>query len=402
MSSRSGSSTVIDDQVNPQIAAHGGAARLAAIEGSIAYVELSGGCQGCGSAKATLQQGIEVIILDLVPEITEVVDVTDHASGAQPLRLSRSAALSPDTTSGNAARNASTSSSVELQPTLARSERSASTPIAASTGDGSSASLEHDEPLCTATPRRSRPSRIGSASTPSTPEAHEVGERGAGIARPVGGAEAGDAVDGERTRGETVGERTSPRSASAGDRRRQLGGRGAEAHDRGHVLDAAAPRPLLGAAHENGGKRRPRRTSSAAAPLGPPNLCAVTDTRSAPSAAKSTGTWPAAAHASTCTVMPRSRAAATTAAAGCSVPTSWLASCTVTSVVSSRHRGEHRGGVVAAEAVDADLGDRARAAARDRFEHRGVLDRGGDDVPAAGARAARRTPRCSPTRCPTR
>ena len=76
--------TVINDEVNPQIAAHGGAARLAAIEGSIAYVELSGGCQGCGSAKATLQQGIEVIILDLVPEITEVVDVTDHASGVNP------------------------------------------------------------------------------------------------------------------------------------------------------------------------------------------------------------------------------------------------------------------------------------------------------------------------------
>lgn len=75
---------VIDEQVNPQIAAHGGAARLAAVEGSIAYVELSGGCQGCGSAKATLQQGIEVIILDLVPEITEVVDVTDHASGLNP------------------------------------------------------------------------------------------------------------------------------------------------------------------------------------------------------------------------------------------------------------------------------------------------------------------------------
>ncbi|MFN8028699.1 MAG: NifU family protein [Acidimicrobiia bacterium] len=75
---------VIDEQVNPQIAAHGGAARLAAIEGSIAYVELSGGCQGCGSAKATLKQGIEVIILDLVPEITEVVDVTDHLAGTNP------------------------------------------------------------------------------------------------------------------------------------------------------------------------------------------------------------------------------------------------------------------------------------------------------------------------------
>jgi Fe/S biogenesis protein NfuA len=75
---------VLDQQVNPQIAAHGGAARLLAVEGSIAYVELSGGCQGCSSAAATLKQGIEVMILDLVPEITEVVDATDHASGINP------------------------------------------------------------------------------------------------------------------------------------------------------------------------------------------------------------------------------------------------------------------------------------------------------------------------------
>jgi Fe/S biogenesis protein NfuA len=76
--------TVLEEQVNPQIAAHGGAARLVAVEGSIAYVELSGGCQGCGSARATLKQGIEVIILDLVPEISEVVDITDHAAGENP------------------------------------------------------------------------------------------------------------------------------------------------------------------------------------------------------------------------------------------------------------------------------------------------------------------------------
>ena len=48
------------------------------------YVRLSGGCQGCGLAKVTLSQGIEVALRDAVPEIESVVDVTDHASGANP------------------------------------------------------------------------------------------------------------------------------------------------------------------------------------------------------------------------------------------------------------------------------------------------------------------------------
>lgn len=75
---------VLDQQINPTIAAHGGYAELVAVEGSIAYLRLSGGCQGCGLAAVTLSQGIEVAILDAVPEISEVVDVTDHASGANP------------------------------------------------------------------------------------------------------------------------------------------------------------------------------------------------------------------------------------------------------------------------------------------------------------------------------
>ena len=75
---------VLEEQINPAIAAHGGNAELVAIEDSIAYLRLSGGCQGCGLASVTLSQGIEVAILDSVPEITEVVDVTDHASGANP------------------------------------------------------------------------------------------------------------------------------------------------------------------------------------------------------------------------------------------------------------------------------------------------------------------------------
>jgi Fe/S biogenesis protein NfuA len=75
---------VLDQEINPAIAAHGGYAELVAVEGSIAYLRLSGGCQGCGLAAVTLSQGIEVAILDAVPEISEVVDVTDHASGTNP------------------------------------------------------------------------------------------------------------------------------------------------------------------------------------------------------------------------------------------------------------------------------------------------------------------------------
>jgi Fe/S biogenesis protein NfuA len=75
---------ILDTQINPQIAAHGGFAELVAVEAPIAYLRMGGGCQGCGLAAVTLSQGIEVAILDSVPEITEVVDVTDHASGTNP------------------------------------------------------------------------------------------------------------------------------------------------------------------------------------------------------------------------------------------------------------------------------------------------------------------------------
>jgi Fe/S biogenesis protein NfuA len=75
---------VLDDQVNPSIAMHGGRADLVAVEENVVYVRLSGGCQGCGLAQVTLSQGIEVALRDAVPEIVSVVDVTDHASGDNP------------------------------------------------------------------------------------------------------------------------------------------------------------------------------------------------------------------------------------------------------------------------------------------------------------------------------
>jgi Fe/S biogenesis protein NfuA len=76
--------SVLDEQVNPSIAAHGGRADLVAVEESSVYLRLSGGCQGCGMAKATLSQGIEVILREAIPEIANIIDVTDHADGTNP------------------------------------------------------------------------------------------------------------------------------------------------------------------------------------------------------------------------------------------------------------------------------------------------------------------------------
>lgn len=75
---------VLQEEINPAIAAHGGRADLVAVADSVAYLKLSGGCQGCGMASVTLSQGIEVAIKEAVPEIVTVADVTDHINGTNP------------------------------------------------------------------------------------------------------------------------------------------------------------------------------------------------------------------------------------------------------------------------------------------------------------------------------
>jgi Fe/S biogenesis protein NfuA len=75
---------LLDQQVNPAIAAHGGFATLARVEGSTAFVTMGGGCQGCAMSALTLREGIQSAILGSIPEITAVEDTTDHASGENP------------------------------------------------------------------------------------------------------------------------------------------------------------------------------------------------------------------------------------------------------------------------------------------------------------------------------
>ena len=75
---------LLDKKINPSVASHGGRVSLVEIKEQTVYLELSGGCQGCGMAKATLKQGIERTILESIPVIKSVVDVTDHSSGQNP------------------------------------------------------------------------------------------------------------------------------------------------------------------------------------------------------------------------------------------------------------------------------------------------------------------------------
>ena len=48
------------------------------------YVSMGGGCQGCAMSQATLTEGIRASILEAIPEVTEVVDATDHSAGENP------------------------------------------------------------------------------------------------------------------------------------------------------------------------------------------------------------------------------------------------------------------------------------------------------------------------------
>jgi Fe/S biogenesis protein NfuA len=75
---------VLDRQVNPGVAAHGGFVDLIEVRSGTAYIQLGGGCQGCAQVDVTLGQGIRVAILGAVPEVTAVVDTTDHAAGTNP------------------------------------------------------------------------------------------------------------------------------------------------------------------------------------------------------------------------------------------------------------------------------------------------------------------------------
>jgi Fe-S cluster biogenesis protein NfuA len=75
---------VLDTRINPAVASHGGHVELIGVQGNSVFLQLGGGCQGCGQADVTLKQGIEVEIRAAVPEVGEILDTTDHAAGRNP------------------------------------------------------------------------------------------------------------------------------------------------------------------------------------------------------------------------------------------------------------------------------------------------------------------------------
>jgi len=75
---------ILDDEINPGVAAHGGRVALMNVEDGRVFIRFGGGCQGCGQADLTLKEGVVATLTRQIPEIAEVVDTTDHGAGENP------------------------------------------------------------------------------------------------------------------------------------------------------------------------------------------------------------------------------------------------------------------------------------------------------------------------------
>ena len=75
---------LLDREINPALGMHGGWVELIDVKRNALYLRLGGGCQGCGAADVTLKQGIERSIRQMIPEVGEILDTTDHAAGRNP------------------------------------------------------------------------------------------------------------------------------------------------------------------------------------------------------------------------------------------------------------------------------------------------------------------------------
>jgi Fe-S cluster biogenesis protein NfuA len=75
---------IIDSEINPSVAAHGGYISLLDVQGTRVFLHMGGGCQGCAMSTATLKHGVEAALREKIPEISEILDTTDHAAGTNP------------------------------------------------------------------------------------------------------------------------------------------------------------------------------------------------------------------------------------------------------------------------------------------------------------------------------
>ncbi|MBI5242152.1 MAG: NifU family protein [Elusimicrobia bacterium] len=75
---------VIEEKINPALGSHGGSVELVDVREASVFVRMAGGCQGCAGARATLRNGVERALREEIPQLDDVADVTDHASGSAP------------------------------------------------------------------------------------------------------------------------------------------------------------------------------------------------------------------------------------------------------------------------------------------------------------------------------
>ena len=75
---------LFEESINPALASHGGYVQLVRVVDHDVYVEMGGGCQGCSSAKATMQHGVENAIRRVAPQVRKIIDATDHTAGENP------------------------------------------------------------------------------------------------------------------------------------------------------------------------------------------------------------------------------------------------------------------------------------------------------------------------------
>jgi len=75
---------LLDQETNPSIAAHGGKISIVEVKDRNLYIKMSGGCQGCAASQVTLRQGFELMVRRVAPEVVDIIDATDHASGTSP------------------------------------------------------------------------------------------------------------------------------------------------------------------------------------------------------------------------------------------------------------------------------------------------------------------------------
>lgn len=75
---------LIEFEINPMLASHGGSIELVSVDNFRAHVKFGGGCQGCAASALTMKAGVENRVKEMIPEVIELIDVTDHSQGDNP------------------------------------------------------------------------------------------------------------------------------------------------------------------------------------------------------------------------------------------------------------------------------------------------------------------------------